>query len=916
MFQKSHIRYFLALIAFTILVLWGCSTQNTKWGNVKYHNISTHYNIWWNGNESLKEGIIEHNKKVKDDYTQILPVYKLGTKADAMSVYPQMDRAIEKGIKGVKKHSILVNGQEHVDYIKKCYLLTAYGSFYKQDYVSTANTCNLIVNQYSGTSEADEAAVLAARCLSRDNQFADAESELELLVTKATKGNFSTNQLDKLYMAMVESVLPQEKYKKSVQYIKLAIEHCHDNTTKARLYFIMAQIYQKLDKRVTATKYYDKVLSYSTDYVMEFNAKINIASCANLENSDLSKLERTLDKMLTDKKNEEYKDQIYYAKGEMYIGVKDALKACDNFKLSTATAAAGSSQKAKSALRLGEVLYEVYENYDLSQTYYDTAMSIIKNDYPHYSEIKSRYDMLTLLVSYTRVVHRNDSLIALADMSDADREAFIKNKIEEVKKQEEAAKEQELLAQFAADAKAQLNTLSGDWYFYNSNTVLKGKEQFKSRWGMRPLEDYWFLSQKSTMGLGLIAGLDNESSDDTSETADAEDADSTQTESSKKATDNPNDPHCKAYYLKDMPTSEQQRDSMNMQTAVCLLNAGYVYYEGLHNTPRALECYLRLATDYTDYDDIVQAFYQLYKIYDKQGNTPNSNYYRDMILMGFPDSDFANMIRDEEYYKEIINRSQIINKEYEDLYTMFKRRKYSDVIVAAEDAEEHYPNNTAVAKFSYWKGMALSRQNKTPQAISVFESIINKYPATDSIIPLAQAQLDYLKGGNTSYSNDETIAENSTEQEVKKTETPKPTTTATTSTTEDKPLPAEAQLFRYRAKMQHYVIVIVNDKKIRASELQIQLSNFNSKYYSNQGYKTSLLTFTDSTQLITIHRFIDGEMATNYWQHLQQDESPLKAFSNNDYEVFPISTQNYTTFYNRKDLEAYRLFFEKYYLEK
>ena len=143
---------------------------------------------------------------------------------------------------------------------------------------------------------------------------------------------------------------------------------------------------------------------------MEFNAKINMASCASVENSDISKLERTLDKMLTDKKNEEYRDQIYYAKGEMYIGVKDALKACDNLKKSTALAVAGSPQKAKSALRMGEVLYEVYENYDLSQTYYDTAIKIIKPDYPHYWEIKQRYDMLTLLVSYTRVIDRNDSL--------------------------------------------------------------------------------------------------------------------------------------------------------------------------------------------------------------------------------------------------------------------------------------------------------------------------------------------------------------------------------------------------------------------------------------------------------------------------------------------------------------------------
>ena len=41
--------------------------------------------------------------------------------------------------------------------------------------------------------------------------------------------------------------------------------------------------------------------------------------------------------------------------------------------------------------------------------------------------------------------------------------------------------------------------------------------------------------------------------------------------------------------------------------------------------------------------------------------------------------------------------------------------------------------------------------------------------------------------------------------------------------------------------------------------------------------------------------------------------SLINKFNSDYYEVFPISTQNYTTFYNRKNVEAYRLFFQKYY---
>jgi hypothetical protein len=117
--------------------------------------------------------------KCKDDYTRILPVYKVGTKEESMSLYPQFDRAVEKSVKGIKKHSIFINGQEHVPYISKCYLLTAYATFYKHDFVTAANTCQMLMSQYAGTAIADEAAVLLARCSTLDHRYQDAESALD-----------------------------------------------------------------------------------------------------------------------------------------------------------------------------------------------------------------------------------------------------------------------------------------------------------------------------------------------------------------------------------------------------------------------------------------------------------------------------------------------------------------------------------------------------------------------------------------------------------------------------------------------------------------------------------------------------------------------------------------------------------------
>lgn len=905
----------MALAGLATVLLGSCSTQKAKWANITYHNTTCHYNVWWNGNESYKQGVRTLGKTFRDDYTLILPVYQIGTKEQAMGVFSHMDKAIEKGVKGIKKHSIYVQGKEHVKYVKNCYLLTAYATFYKQDYAATANTCRLIMSQYNGSPEADEARILLARCMTQEKQYSDAELALDGLVNEQGKQNFTPKLADKLYLAMIEAVLPQEKYKKAVQYIRLALDEVSDHQTKARLYFIMAQIYQKLEKRPTASKYFEKVLKCHPDYVMEFNARINMASCADVKHTDVDKLERGLDRMLNDKKNEEFKDQIYYAKAEMYMGLKDAKKACDNYKLSVQAASGNPAQKAKSALRMADILYELYENYDEAQSYYDTAMHIIKPGYPNFDEIRSRYNTLTALVENTRMVELNDSLLAMADLSPEKRTALIRKKIEELNQREKEEAEQKLIEEFNKDAQAQQNTLQGDWYFYNHNTVSKGKETFRQRWGMRALDDYWFISKRSSIAMStLIPG--SESSDMGNEEED--DSDSTSNEIKINPKDNPNDPHNEAYYLKDLPKTQGQRDTMHMQIAKCLLNAGYIYYDGIENTDRALECYLRLAKDYPDADEIAQAFYQLWRIYTKQGNTPNANYYRDMVLMGFPDSDYANMIRDDEYYLEIIKRSEVAQNEYATVYSLYRRKKYYDVIKHVDEALEHYNEQPLMGKFRYWKGLSCAQTGDTSTAVVVFQSIIADYPDTTQLVGLAKEQLSYLRTGYYSSSLENISSDDEAKGQSRYAENTKDvasekTDNNNTSTQPAEELPPESLMYRYRELETHYVAILINDKKIVATQLQYAISDFNQQNYANSGYRSSPLLFTDTIQLITIHRFKNAEEAENYKTHLLLDGGPLSQYNPHDYQIFTISTRNYNTFYNQKNIEAYRRFYEYYY---
>ena len=917
--NASYFRFGKAvLLVFSFYFLFSsCSTQKAKWANIAYHNTTAHYNVWWNGNESLKEGVLKLEKNVQDDYTRILPPYRLGTKEEAMSVFPEMDRATEKGIKGIKKHSIFIRGHEYVTYVRKCYLLTAQASFYKHDFVTAVNTCQVMMSQYEGTSEADAAAILKARCATAEHRYSDAETELDELVVRLGKGAFDRKQTTDLYMAMLEALIPQEKYKKSVQFAKQVLDEKPTRQQRARVNFILGQIYQLAEKRPTAVKYYETALKKTNEYTMEFNAHLNIASCADLEHADLPKLEKQLDKMLKDRKNDEFHDQIYYAKGEMYMGMKDAKKACDNFALSVTAAAQHPAQRAKSALRMAEIQYELYENYDLAQRYYDTAVSVINADYPHYREIKNRYDILTSLVRYTRTIARNDSLLAVAALPQAERDTLIAQKIAKLKADEEAERQRELIRQATAESAAARNTLQGDWYFYNTNTVQQGSQTFRQRWGSRTLEDYWFMSKKGMLGAGImIAGMEDLASSDEEND---EEADSTMADSTKTVLpqDNPDDPHYPAYYLKDLPKTEQQRDSMHYETAISLLNAGYIFYDGLNNTQQAVEHYLRMTTDYPDRDEAVQAFYMLYRIYASMGNTPQSDYYRNMVLMGFPDSDFANLIRDENYYKQLLQRDQIFTDRYDEIYDTYRRGRFRSVLAISREMSDTYPNHAALGRFQFFEALALARMDSTAQAISLLEGVVASHAATDSIVPYAQSLLDYLRDGGSVAGGGQGESLNSPTELDRMADQARQSGTVAAAgqegAAEEEQLSTEAQLFRYRENMQHYVVVLLKDRNVRSMDVRYQMANFNTNYYSNKGYKVNLLLFSDSVQMLTVHRFVDAAEAMDYYTHLFRPESPLSQLNAADYRVFPISTQNYATFYNRKDVEAYNEFFEKYY---
>lgn len=103
---------FYAVASLLLLFFSACSTQKNTWGSRHFHDLTTRYNIYFNGHEAYKLGIKQLQSSHKEDYSKLLPLYPVSNHANAKGTASNMDRSIEKCKKAIKKHSIRVKPEK------------------------------------------------------------------------------------------------------------------------------------------------------------------------------------------------------------------------------------------------------------------------------------------------------------------------------------------------------------------------------------------------------------------------------------------------------------------------------------------------------------------------------------------------------------------------------------------------------------------------------------------------------------------------------------------------------------------------------------------------------------------------------------------------------------------------------------
>ena len=258
------------------------------------------------------------------------------------------------------------------------------------------------------------------------------------------------------------------------------------------------------------------MISCSPPYELEFNARI--AQTEVLAKNNGHQFIGRLKRMAANDNNAEYLDQVYYAIGNIYLAQKDTLHAIGAYEKGNEKATRSGIEKGVLLLTLGDIYWK-QEKFSDAQRCYGEAIGLLDKDRKDYEQLSRRSKVLDELVPYTDAIHLQDSLQALAKMSEKDRNAAIdrviealkKKEKEEKKKQAEANAQQQMQRNGAVGNRNQPNNLQqtpntqqqgGKWYFYNPMAVQQGKQAFEKQWGKRENVDNWQRVNKT-----VVAGM-------------------------------------------------------------------------------------------------------------------------------------------------------------------------------------------------------------------------------------------------------------------------------------------------------------------------------------------------------------------------------------------------------------------------
>jgi hypothetical protein len=884
----------LILVTLTYILVSSCSTENNAYINRKYHGITAKYNGYFNANELIKNSLDSYRTNTKEDYYDILPVEQFPKEKEFQALLPAIDTAIAKCSKVIRNHcmpSMEFGGGkkvEHNPWIDENWNTIGKAFFLKHDYEISQRNFEYVQRLFADDPSYYIASMWIIKSLIATDKIKEAKEkllELDLLVEKqkkekeANKTNF-IGKITKVFakkeknapkllpdfskrleveLALLKGQLyiQTEEYSLAIEHLEKVIKKSKKKAEKTRIHFILGQLYGRTKNNELAKTHFSKVVSSpQAPFEMQFNARINRAYLGKDE-----KVKKELQKMLKDEKNTEFRDQLYYALAKLVLQENNRTEAIILLHKSTYYSTVNKRQQALSYEELGNLSYQV-KDYIKCQKYYDSCANVMPDTYPKGDEIRKKASKLKNLVIAVETVAREDSLLRLAQMDDKTRISYIEKVIKNIKanadkkQREEAARLRDTQAKQLA---AEQNDPSGNkWYWNNVKSKADGVSEFKKNWGARENEDDWRRSDKIVLNTANV---------DSSKTKNSL--------SSSANTDKASDTLSVASLNANIPLTKNQQDSSMQRLMAAQYEAALIYKELLGEIKMATDRFTDVINRKYTSDYKLLSAYQLYKMYEGKDNS-KAQAQKTYILQNYPNSDYANYLKDPNYFTKKKEEERKAEKIYVKILELYRAAKYEDVISACKLVIQNEPSNAYLSKYMLLNAMAQASNNTDKKAIEPLLLDITKQFPGSSEAKKANELLDILKKGvsvnQTANFNTESI-------------------------------------YKFVEGQTLWVILFLAPNS-DSNAAKNKISLFNDDEYTGKEITVSSKMFDENQSIVVLKAFTQTD-AEEYVDNFKSNKTNLEEYAN--LPIYLISQENMKVLFETHKLEEYKTFYTEYF---
>ena len=717
----KNLNYLLLALLFA-----ACNLEKESGFNRSMQNLTAKYNILFNANDVLRQKQEAMALNYIDNYGQILSVYQ-----DTAAKNPAGDKLLESVI---LRGNTIISEKSQSHYIPDAYMLLGKANFLEYNYYNAIEFFSYVIRTYPKSYDlVQEARVWKARSLMHINQLAEADTLLDTAIHNIFPKEHHTADV---YATKLQYDIYTEKYTDAEAMATQAVHFSKDIDHKLRWTFILAQLQEVNHKPAEAVKNYSRVVSSNASFEMAFNASLNRIRVEDNQAGDKTSRIDRLHRLLKNENNKDFIDQIYFQIGEIYLAQGNINEAIKNYKLSIRYSTKNQNQKGLSYLRIADINFKNKADYTTAKRYYDSTLTNLSPTYPGYQVIQKKSDNLQLLGDRLQTITREDTLQMLAKLNEKDRTAKITALATATLLQQQAIIATTKTAPFnTAQATLQNNPLSSpsNFYFYNTVAVAQGYADFKRVWGNRPLTDNWRRSSQSNNNTTTNPAITNLQQQNQA----ALPSQLTKPAANPALTKIENDLNT------NVPLTPAQLTLSNTKIYNAYLDIANFYRDVLEDNTEAITIFELLLQRFPNTINKPSVYYNLYRLYSGIDQA-KSDYYKNLILKNYAETNFAKVILDPDYNQKLNDKNAAFTAFYTGVFDLVAKRKYDEAITRSNELIAQFPGNPFLAQAYYLRTIAMGHQQKLEPFKAELQEITDKFPDDKLITPLVKQHQAFI----------------------------------------------------------------------------------------------------------------------------------------------------------------------------